>query len=276
MASFKFNLSPIQPMSYQTIKLTIDKQRIATLTLNRPEVHNVLSLEMIRELRHVTAEINSNPEPRAVILTGSGKSFCAGADLRWMQKISTQKRADRIAEATELSEMLNELDQLNKPLIGKINGHSFGGAIGLIACCDFSIAVEEAEFSLTEVMLGLLPVTISPFVIRRIGAANARRVMLNAHRFSAQEAIQLGLVAKAVARQSLEEEIKKETTELLRCAPEAVSATKHLISEVRGKEPQAVRGFTIEKLADAWETESVKEGIDAFFSKRKPAWNKDK
>ena len=215
-------------MSGQSIKLTIDKRSIATLTLNRPEVHNAVSLEMIREMRKIITELNSDPEPRGVILTGVGKTFCAGMDLRWMQKISTQNRANRIAEATELSEMLNELDRLNKPLIGKINGHSFGGAIGLISCCDFSVAAEDAEFS---------------------------------------------LVAKAVSSQSLEEEIEKEITALLRCAPEAVSSTKSLISEVRGKEPQAVREYTIEKLADAWETESVKEGIDAFFSKRRPAWS---
>jgi len=260
-------------MSGQSIELTIDKRNIATVTLNRPEVHNAVSLEMIREMRKIIVELNSNPEPRGVILTGAGETFCAGMDLRWMQKISTQKRANRIAEATELSEMLNELDLLNKPLIGKINGHSFGGAIGLISCCDFAIAAEDAEFSLTEVLLGLLPATISPFVIRRIGVANARRIMLNAHRFSAKEAVRLGLVAKAVSIQSLQEEIDNEVTELLRCAPEAVSSTKNLISEVCGKEPQAVREYTIEKLADAWETESVKEGIAAFFSKRRPEWN---
>ena len=260
-------------MNDQSITLTIDKRSIATLTLNRPEFHNAVSLEMIREMRKIIEEVNSNSELRGVILTGAGNTFCAGMDLRWMQKISTQNRANRIAEATELSEMLNELDQLNKPLIGKINGHSFGGAIGLISCCDLAVSAEDVEFSLTEVLLGLLPATVSPFVIRRIGAANARRIMLNAHRFSAEEAVRFGLVAKAVSSQLLEEEIEKEITELLRCAPESVSSTKNLISEVLGKEPQDVREYTIEKLADAWETESVKEGIDAFFSKRRPVWS---
>ena len=260
-------------MSGQSIKKTIDKRNIVTLTLNRPEVHNAVSLEMIREMRKIIAELNSNPKPRGVILTGAGQTFCSGMDLRWMQNISTQNRANRIAEANELSEMLNELDRLNKPLIGKINGNSFGGAIGLISCCDFALAIEDAEFSLTEVLLGLMPATISPFVIRRIGAANARRIMLNAHRFSAKEAVSFGLITKAVSSQLLEEEIEKEITELLRCAPESVTSTKNLISEVRGKEPQDVREYTIEKLADAWETESVKEGIDAFFSKRRPIWS---
>ena len=114
-------------MSSQSIEITIDKRNIVTLTLNRPEVHNAVSLEMIRELRKIIAELNSDPEPRGVILTGAGHTFCACMDLIWMQKISTQNRAKRISEATELSEMLNELDQLNKPLIGKINGNSFGG-----------------------------------------------------------------------------------------------------------------------------------------------------
>ena len=129
-------------MSGQSIKKTIDKRNIVTLTLNRPDVHNAVSLEMIREMRKIVAELNSNPEPRGVILTGAGQTFCSGMDLRWMQNISTQNRANRIAEANELSEMLNELDRLNKPLIGKINGNSFGGAIGLISCCDFALAVE--------------------------------------------------------------------------------------------------------------------------------------
>ena len=261
-------------MSSKSIKLTFDKRGIATLTLNCPEVHNAVSLEMIRELRKIIGELNSKSELRGVILTGSGKTFCAGMDLRWMQQISTQERSNRIVEATELSEMLNELDSLNKPLIGKINGSSFGGAIGLISCCDFAISVEDAEFSLTEVLLGLIPSTISPFVIRRIGAANARRIMLNAHRFSAKEAVRLGLVAKAVPSKSLEGEIEKEITDLLLCAPEAVSVTKKLISEVNGKDPQIIRDYTIEKLADAWETETVKEGIDAFLSKRRPGWSR--
>ena len=260
-------------MSFKTLILTIDERQIATLTINRPDVHNALSLEMIRELRQVVVDLNKHTDVRAVILTGSGKSFCAGADLRWMQKIATQKREARIAEATELSEMLGELDQLKMPLIGRINGLSFGGAVGLIACCDIAVAVDDALFSLTEVLLGLLPATISPYVLRRIGASNARRLMLNAHRFAAEEAVSLGLIAKSVSADKLDEAVEEEISELLRCAPDAVFAAKRLIAEVRGKEPDDVRNATIEKLANAWESESIKEGIDAFFSKRKPAWN---
>ena len=260
-------------MSFKTLILTIDERQIATLTINRPDVHNALSLEMIRELRQVVVDLNKHTDARAVILTGSGKSFCAGADLRWMQKIATQKREARIAEATELSEMLGELDQLKMPLIGRINGLSFGGAVGLISCCDIAVAVDDALFSLTEVLLGLLPATISPYVLRRIGASNARRLMLNAHRFAAEEAVSLGLVAKSVSADKLDEAVEEEISELLRCAPDAVFAAKRLIAEVRGKEPDDVRNATIEKLANAWESESIKEGIDAFFSKRKPAWN---
>ena len=260
-------------MNFKTLILTIDERQIATLTLNRPEVHNVLSLEMIREIRQVVMDLNKLQDVRGVILTGKGKSFCAGADLRWMQKIAKQKRQDRISEATELSEMLSELDQLRMPLIGRINGLSFGGAIGLIACCDITIAVEDALFSLTEVLLGLLPATISPYVLRRIGASNARRVMLNAHRFAAAEAVVLGLISKSVSAEKLDEAVEEEISELLHCAPEAVSATKILIAEVRGKEPDDVRSLTVEKLANAWESESIKEGIEAFFSKRKPAWD---
>lgn len=260
-------------MKYKTLILKIDKRYIATLILNRPDVHNAMSIEMIREIRKVVSNLNANQNLRAVILTGAGESFCAGADLRWMHRIIKQNREDRIAEATELSEMLYELDALNKPLIGRINGLSFGGAVGLIACCDIVIASDEAQFSLTEVLLGLLPATISPFVLRRIGASNARRIMLNAHRFSAKEGVKFGLITKSVSKKKLDEAIENEVTELLRCAPEAVSSTKVLISEVRGKHPVDVRNYTIEKLANAWESDTVKEGINAFFSKRRPSWD---
>jgi len=262
-------------MSFRTLILTIDERHIARLTLNRPSVHNSMSIEMIREIRKVVSELNSNYDLRAVILTGTGKSFCAGADLRWMRKISRQGRDDRISEATEFSEMLYELDKLNKPLIGRINGLSLGGALGLISCCDIVVAAEEAEFSLTEVLLGLLPATISPFVLRRIGAVNARRIMLNAHRFSAEEAIQYGLISKIVPKKKLDEAIENEIKGILRCAPEAVTATKALIEKVCEKNPDEIRGFTVEKLADAWESDTVKEGIDAFFSKRRPLWDKN-
>ena len=161
------------------------------------------------------------------------------------------------------------------PLIGRINGLSFGGAVGLIACCDIAVAVEDSLFSVTEVLLGFLPATILPYVLRSMGASNARRVMLNAHRFAAPEAVTLGLIAKSVSVEKLDQAVEEEISELLRCAPEAVSAAKRLIEEVRGKEPDDVRNATIEKLANAWESESIKEGIDAFFSKRKPNWNNE-
>ena len=220
-------------------------------------------------------DLNKDLDVRAVILTGAVKSLLCRCDLRWMQKIAAQKREDRIADATELSEMLGELDQLKMPLIGRINGLSFGGAVGLISCCDIAVAVEDSLFSLTEVLLGLLPATISPYVLRRIGASNARRVMLNAHRFAAPEAVTLGLISKSVSSENLDEAVEEEISELLRCAPEAVSAAKRLIAEVRGKAPDDVRNTTTEKLANAWESKSIKEGIDAFFSKRKPEWNSE-
>jgi len=260
-------------LSLRTLILKIDQRQIATLIINRPEVHNAMSIEMIREIRKVVSDLNSNHDLRALILTGAGKSFCAGADLRWMQKIAKQEREERIAEANEFSQMLYELDNLKKPLIGRINGLSFGGAIGLIACCDIVVASEEAQFSLTEVLLGLLPATISPFVLRRIGVRNARRIMLNAHRFSAEEAIQYGLISMAVPLKKLDQAVESEINELLRCSPEAVSSTKTLISEVCYKNPDEIRRFTVEKLANAWETDTVKEGIEAFFSKRRPFWD---
>jgi len=258
---------------HQDVTYEVDQRQVALITLNRAEKHNAFNDAMISTLTHYFEKAAQDSQVRAVVLKAEGKSFSAGADAQWMKKMASYSEQENHADAMKLATMLHTLYSLPKTTIARVQGAAFGGAVGLIACCDIAVAVEGALFSLTEVLLGLLPATISPYVLLRIGPSNARRVMLNAHRFSAEEAVHLGLISKAVSADKLDEAIEKEINELLRCAPEAVSATKRLIAEVRGKEPADVRSATIEKLANAWESESIKEGIDAFFSKRKPAWN---
>ena len=260
-------------MAYETLELTVDENQVATLTLMRPEIHNAMNPLLILEMRHVMDELRKQVKPRAMVLTGSGKSFCAGADLNWMKEMTGQEESERMKDAKELASMLGDLNNLGCLVIGRINGAAYGGGIGLVSCCDIAIGAESSRFSLSEVTLGVIPATISPFVIQRIGSSNARRVMLNGHRFGAQEAVRLGLLHRSVPDSGLDEAVNEEIKAVLRCAPEAVRAAKDLIGAVRGRELESVKEETAERLAQTWKTESCREGIAAFLEKRKAAWH---
>ena len=259
-------------MSFETIELTADHRGVATLRLDRPEQHNALSAGMITELRQACRQLTEDSSVRCVILTGAGRSFCAGADLRWMQENMRKSRAARVSESAALAAMLYELDQLPKLLIGRINGQAFGGGVGMISVCDIAIGVDSARFALTEVRLGLLPANISPYVIRRIGARHARRIFLNGHRFQGDEAVTLGLLDAAVAPADLDDAVEAEVSALLDCAPGAVAATKRLISYVAAHGIADNKVYTADRLADAWETEESKVGIKSFFAGQPPPW----
>jgi len=170
-------------MSYQTILIESDERGVAYLTLNQPETHNALSPLMISELTTAATELGHDETIRVVVLTGAGKSFCAGGDLGWMREQFEASRKTRISEAMKLARMLRDLNELPKPLIGKIQGQAFGGGIGMMAVCDVAIGVEEARFALTETRLGLIPATISPYVLARMGEGKARRVFMSGKQF---------------------------------------------------------------------------------------------
>lgn len=259
-------------MNYQTITIDVDERGIATLTLNRPEKHNAMSSQMMREIALAANALDQNHQVRGVVLTGAGKSFCAGADLGWMQENFERSREDRIAESEILADMLQALDRLNKPLIAKVNGQAYAGGIGLISVCDIAIGIPEARFSVTEVRLGLTPANISPYLIGRIGVRNARRTFLNAHFFSGEEAATLGLLDKVVAADQLDDTIAIEIKELLDCAPGAVAMTKELIRYVSTHAPDQIRDHTSALLADCWEGEEAQAGIKAFFDKQPAPW----
>ena len=260
-------------MAYETLDLTVDENQVATLMLMRPEIHNAMNPLLILEMRQAMDKLRKQVKPRAMVLTGSGESFCAGADLNWMKEMTGQEDSERRKDAKELASMLGELNSLGCLVIGRINGAAYGGGIGLVSCCDIAIGAESARFSLSEVTLGVIPATISPFVVQRIGPSNARRVMLNGHRFGSQEAVRLGLIHRSVSDSGLDEAVREEIRAVLRCAPEAVRAAKDLVGVVRGKEPKSVKEETTERLAQTWKTESCREGIAAFLEKRKPAWH---
>ena len=260
--------------SYETIAVEVDSRGIARLTLNRPEAKNAMSQQLVGELREAARGLADDPAVRGIVLTGAGDVFCAGGDLKGFAQQVGRSREERIADARELAEMLRELDGLAKPLIGRINGPAFGGGLGLISICDLAIGVTTAKFALTEVRLGLIPATISPYVVARIGVPNARRVMLNATEMDAAMAVRVGLLAEAVAADQLDAAIERELAALLRCAPGAVTAAKRLIEFVSTHGPDENIPYTAARLADCWESAELAEGVTAFMEKRKPGWVK--
>jgi len=259
-------------MSYKFLTFNIDERGVAVITLNRPEVHNALNAGLIRELQTVCSEINANTSIRVAVLTGAEKSFCAGGDLRWMESNIDKPRQQRMEETAELATMLSMLNSLTKPLIGRVQGPAYGGGVGMISVCDFAIGVNTATFGLTEVKLGLTPATISPYVVKRIGERNARRNFFNARIFKANDALNMGLLADIVEADELDAAIEREVKMILKCAPGAIASAKKLIAYVDSHSAAENKIYTIENLADAWETDEGIQGIDAFLNKRKAPW----
>ena len=259
---------------FETIELSTNSRGVATLTLNRAAKHNALNSAMIAELTEAADRIASEEAIRAVVLTGAGTSFCAGGDLGWMREQMAADSAQRASGARKLALMLNALNTLPKPLIGRIQGQAFGGGVGMMSVCDVAVGVRGAKFGLTETRLGLIPATISPYVIARMGAARARRVMMSARLFDADEAERLGLLARVVAEGDLDAAIEAEIKPYLSAAPGAVARTKQLIHAQGGEVTEAQIDMTIAALIEVWEGAEAGEGIAAFFEKRKADWVK--
>ncbi len=259
-------------MSYETIRLATDERGVATLTLNRPEKHNSMSARMISELSNAAEALAADRNLRAVVLTGEGESFCAGGDLAWMKEQFAADRATRIAEARHLANMLGALNTLPQPLIGRVNGQAYGGGMGMMSVCDVAIGADHAKFGFTETRLGLIPATISPYVIARMGEAYARRVFMSARLFGADEAKSLGLLAKTVSTDDLDEAVEAEIKPYLSAAPGAVARSKRLTRMLGPEINQLKIEATIEALADAWDDAEAHEGVAAFFEKRRPNW----
>ncbi|MCG7519125.1 crotonase/enoyl-CoA hydratase family protein [Ruegeria sp. Ofav3-42] len=257
---------------FETISVTTDARGVATLTLDRAEKHNAMSAQMITELTQATDQLGEDDSVRVVVLTGAGKSFCAGGDLGWMQAQMAADPETRFVEARKLAEMLQALNSLPKPLIGAIQGNAFGGGVGMASVCDMAIGVDTVKMGLTETKLGLIPATIGPYVIARMGEARARRVFMSARLFDAAEAVELGLLAKIVPAEGLGDAIEAEVLPYLSCAPGAVASAKQLVRQLGPRIDDAVIDHTIRQLVERWETDEAKEGIGAFFEKRKPAW----
>jgi len=259
-------------MTWETLTLTCDPRGVATLALNRPDKHNALSARMIDELTEAAAQLAADGSVRVVVLTGAGASFCAGGDLGWMQAQIAATGPERAEGARRLAGMLGALNSLPKPLIGRIQGPAYGGGIGMMAVCDVAVGALGARFGLTETRLGLIPATIGPYVLARMGEAMARRVFMSARLFDAAEAVTLGLLARAVPSEELDAAVEAEVRPYLACAPGAVASAKALTLALGGAiTPEQVE-HSIAQLVARWESDEAAEGIAAFFGKRKARW----
>ena len=257
---------------FETIALEKGARGVATLWLVRPDKHNALSAQMIAELTQAASDLAADDTVRVVILAGQGKSFCAGGDLGWMREQFDASPEIRATEATKLAMMLNALNTLPKPLIGRVHGNAFGGGVGLASVCDVVIGSDHIKMGLTETKLGLIPATIGPYVCARMGEAKARRVFMSGRLFGADEAVQLNLLARAVPVDELDAAIEAEVAPYLACAPGAVTRAKALLRSFGPKIDEDVIAHSIAELSACWAGDEAPEGIGAFFDKRKPGW----
>ncbi|HRO13561.1 MAG TPA: crotonase/enoyl-CoA hydratase family protein [Paracoccus sp. (in: a-proteobacteria)] len=257
---------------HETIRIETDARGIATLWLARPDKHNALSAQMIDELTQAAQALGSDPAVRAVVLAAEGRSFCAGGDLGWMQDQMSADAETRRKGAQALAMMLNALNELPKPLIGRVQGNAFGGGVGMMSVCDVAVGVHGARFGLTETKLGLIPATIGPYVLARMGEDKARRVFMSARLFDADEAERLNLLAYTVDPEDLDAAIEDEVVPYLQTAPRAVAAAKALARALGPRIDAGVIDMTIDRLVAVWEDDEAPEGIGAFFDRRRPRW----
>lgn len=256
------------------VRLSIESD-VAHVRLNRPELHNAFNETMIAELHRVFSGFTRQDGIRAVILSGEGKSFCAGADLNWMKKMVDYTFAENVEDAHRLASMLRAIHDCPKPVIARIHGPAFGGGVGLIAACDMAVATENATFCLSEVKLGLLPAVISPFVLKKIGPGAAHRYFLTAERFNATEALRIGLISEAVADEAaLNDKISTIVEALKANGPEAVCQCKVLIEQVCHFDWDRAVDITTKMIAERRASTEGQEGMKAFLEKRPPAWTK--
>ena len=259
-------------MSDETLKVEVDGG-VARLILARPEKHNAFDDAVIADFTAALERVATDSAVRVVVIAGEGKSFSAGADLDWMRRMADYGEADNLADARALAVMLRTLNELPKPTIARVQGATFGGGVGLVACCDIAVASKAAIFCLSEARLGLTPSTISPYVVAAMGANEARRYFLTAERFDAAAAERIGLVHLVAAPERLDHAVDDLVAALLQNGPMAIAECKQLIRRVAsGPVDAAMIEDTAQHIARVRASAEGKEGVRAFLEKRPPAW----
>jgi methylglutaconyl-CoA hydratase len=259
-------------MTYQTLDIAI-ADKVATVTLNRPEQRNAFNEAAIAELALAFDDLGRNDIVRVIVLAANGPAFCAGADLNWMKKMAGYSQDENQADAARLADMLRTIYLCPKPVIAKVQGDCYAGGMGLAAACDIVVAADAANFCLSEVRLGLIPATISPYVIKAMGENAARRYFLTAERFSAAEAHHIGFAHEVVAAAALDTTVAALVMTLASNSPHAVREAKKLVREVAGKPvDDALLADTANRIADIRASDEGREGVASFLEKRKPSW----
>jgi len=255
------------------VTTTIDDRGVATVTLNNPDKHNAFDDVMISELTQIFKTLNNNADVRVMILAATGKSFSAGADLNWMKRMVNYSREENLADAMALADMLKTLNFMTMPTIARVQGATFGGAVGLVSCCDLAVANQTSVFSLSEAKIGLIPATIVPYVVAAIGQRACRRYFTTAERFDADKALNLGLVSQlANDEQALDTAVAQSVQQLLTSGPQAVVAAKQLLFDLGSNITDKVIAQTCQRIADIRVSPEGQQGLSAFLEKRSPTW----
>jgi methylglutaconyl-CoA hydratase len=258
--------------AYQSLEIEMHRD-VAVVWMNRPDVRNAFNETMIAELSAVFHSLDADDAVRAVVLAGRGKSFCAGADLNWMKKMSEYSAEENYVDALGLANMLHTLYSMNKPTIARVHGHAFAGGMGLVSACDMAVAAFEAEFCLSEVKIGLIPATIGPYVVAAMGSRTCRRYMVTGERFAAAEAYRVGLVHEIAPAEKIDEKIDELLIHLVVGGSAAHAKTKSLIDLMTCSPlDQALMEETARRISQVRASDEGKEGIRSFLEKRKPSW----
>ena len=246
---------------------------VARITLTMPEIRNAFSDEVIQAITEAFADVGTRADVRAVVLAAEGPAFCAGANLNWMRRMADYTREENLADASKLAAMLRTIAECPKPTIARVQGDVYAGGMGLVAACDMAVSVDTAWYCLSEVKIGLAPATISPYVIRAMGARAAQRYFLTAERFTAAEAHRIGFVHEVVTADALDAKVDELLKALTSASPAAVMACKTLVADVVGRDiDEGLIAYTVEAIADIRASAEGREGVQAFLNKRKPAW----
>jgi methylglutaconyl-CoA hydratase len=255
------------------VSLRIERHDAAvTVALDRPDVLNALDGPLIAALTAAFEDAASDPTVRVVVLTGEGRAFCAGADIAWMQKMGESSLEANVEDARRLAALMQAIDRCPKPTIARINGSAFGGALGLVACCDIAIAVRSAVVAASEVRLGVIPAVITPYLIRAMGARSVRRLVVTAERISAAEALRLGLLHEVVEGEDIDVAVRRAVKSCLAGGPAAIAAAKTLVADLSGSVSDEVAAETAGRIAAIRATDEAREGLAAFLERRKPEW----
>lgn len=259
-------------MEFETIELKTEED-VAFISLNRPDVHNAMNEKLMKELTDCFKDISTDEKVRVIVLSGNGKSFCSGADLNWMKSMVDYSKEENIKDSHLLLDLYEGIYSCPKPVIGRINGHAFGGGIGLIAVCDIAIGVPDKKYAFSETKLGIIPSVISTYVARRLKLSDMRRLFVTGEHFNSDYAEKIGLLDYVVTEDELDKKVEKYVKILRSSGPKAIVECKGLVCQYEKMGVEDYKDFTVEKISELRVSDEGQEGINAFLEKRKSKWS---